>query len=184
MRSTGAAVVVSFDGVGADATAGSAGGAGLGATDAVVAVRGAAVAGFDATNGSELTSRFRSLCALRATSQLDSRSKNPTPRVCLNRLFSSLTTVCLSSTGAPERMNEASRTTVADGSAARSTRRSSTPSTPNEAKVLPLCCSAARGSRKNLKGSQKSHLARGNQTNVQDVAEDTERSLQTFRSGR
>lgn len=85
------AVVVSFAGAGAAATAGSAGVAGLGAV-AAAAVRGAAAAGFDETNGSELTSRFKSLCALRATSQPDSRSKNPTPRVCLNRLFFSLTT--------------------------------------------------------------------------------------------
>jgi len=93
MSSTGVAVVVSFAGAGADATTGSAVVvvAGLGAA-AAVAVRGAAAAGFGEANGSEFTKRFRSLCALRATSQPDSRSKNPTPRVCLNRLFFSLTT--------------------------------------------------------------------------------------------
>jgi len=66
MRSTGVAVVVSFAGAGADATAGSAVVAGLGGA-AAVAVRGAAAAGFGEANGSEFTSRFRSLCALRAT---------------------------------------------------------------------------------------------------------------------
>jgi hypothetical protein len=43
-------------------------------------------AGFCCAKGSEFTNRLRSFCALRATSQPDS-SNNPTPRVCLNRLF-------------------------------------------------------------------------------------------------
>jgi len=91
MSSTGVAVVVSFAGAGADATAGSGVAAGLGGA-AAVALRGAEAAGFGEANGSEFTSRFKSLCALRATWQPDSRSKNPTPRVCLNRLLFFLTT--------------------------------------------------------------------------------------------
>jgi len=88
IRSTGAVVVVPalFAGVAAT-TAGSV----VAGLAAALAVRGAVAAGFGEANGSEFTSRFKSLCALRATWQPDNNSNNPTPRVCLNRLFFSFT---------------------------------------------------------------------------------------------